>query len=108
MREAVLKTFETDEIQHGFYLILPLIFWNLEDFEGQFDIFANCSPRKQHCILEHETDVVRLAGQLDGGAVDQDLTACRLQQPSRQSESGCFSATARPNDSQEFLKSDSY
>ena len=85
---------------------LPLQPGKSQHFQRQRNIFLDRAPRKQHCILEHQADLMRFACRIDGLTVDGHRTGTGTYQSGDHSEYGRFSAAARPEEADKFLVAD--
>src|SRR3984893_7671645 len=103
MREAPLEPLQLYQAQDRGDSALPLQPGKSQHFQRQRNIFLDRAPRKQHCILEHQADLMRFACRIDGLTVDGHRTGTGTYQSGDHSEYGRFSEASRPEKAHKFL-----
>src|ERR1700738_2816636 len=106
MREAPLEPLQLYQAEDRGDFDLPLEPGKSQHFQRQRNIFLDRAPRKQHCILEHQADLMRFACRINGLTVDGHRTGTGPDQSGDHSEYGRFSAAARPEKADKFLVAD--
>ncbi len=90
-RECRLKPVEPDDVDGGLCALARLVAFQSERVETGLDILENGEPGKQRKCLEHHRDA--FGGACQGCASIENITRCRLDEPSDDAQQRGFAGT---------------